>query len=96
MSGLRYFQRTWDEPRGDEYDSWGTAVFFFAVDEEGYPRRQVECYENGRTLRYDEQHLHDEYGGLGDQALEMAEFAPFEIDAETFEAAWTRADPKNR
>jgi hypothetical protein len=38
---------------------------------------------------YDEDRFQDAYGGLGDQALDLVEFAEFEIGASVFEDAWT-------
>ncbi len=48
----------------------------------------MEIYESGPTLRYDEGHMSDEYGQLGDQPLPLSEFGPYEISAAEFELAW--------
>ncbi len=85
--GMRYFKRRWDGPRGDEHDSWGGSIWYFEVGDDGYPVRQLEIYDGGAILKYDERHLDDEFGGLGDQSVDFEEFAPFEIEPRAFEAA---------
>lgn len=85
---LRYFRRPWNETRGDAHDDWGTSIWYFEVGDDLFPLRQIERYERGPVLRYSSEHTEDEFGGLGDQALPVEEFAAFEISAEDFEAAW--------
>jgi hypothetical protein len=92
----RFFKREWSERRGGEYDRWGTSTWYFEVGEDLYPKRQLELYESGDSLGYDGTHLNDEYGGLGDQPLEGAEWDAFEISADEFESAWTGAKLRNR
>lgn len=81
---MRYFKRKWDETRGDQYDSWGTSIYYFEVGLDGYPIRQIEIYENGNSLFYGPDQLFDDYGGLGDQALDLDEFSAYEINADEF------------
>jgi hypothetical protein len=83
----RYYKRPWDESRGGAFDAWGRSLWYFEVDDDGYPVRQIEQYENGRVLRYDANHVEDEYGGLGDQPLDLPDFASFEITGKEFAAA---------
>jgi hypothetical protein len=93
----QYFKRAWDEPRGDGYHAWGTSVWYLEVDNDHYPVRQIEMYQSGDVLTYDQTHLADDYGMLGDQALEGEdEWRPFEITADEFEAAWHSVKPQNR
>ncbi|HRG99214.1 MAG TPA: hypothetical protein PLR99_23350 [Polyangiaceae bacterium] len=92
----RYFKRFWDEPRGDAYDSCGTSWWYFELDSNGWPSRQLELYADGTLLRYDVGHAEDELGGLGDQPLDLAELAAFEIDAAEFEARWSAGDARNQ
>ena len=91
----KYFRRLWEESRGDEFDSWGTSVGYFEIGPDGYPARQIEIYADGTCLKYEEQHTHDKYGGLGDQQLDLGEFAPFEISSTEFEAAWSTSNALN-
>ncbi|CAN5772665.1 hypothetical protein BH11MYX4_BH11MYX4_64860 [soil metagenome] len=86
---LRYYRRPWNESRGDQFDSWGRSVWYFEIDGEGYPARQIELYEHGPVLKYDSDHKEDEHGGLGDQPIDRDDFASFEIKPEEFEAAWS-------
>ncbi|WP_350281337.1 hypothetical protein [Kribbella sp. HUAS MG21] len=80
-----YYKRTWDEPLG----AWGTSNWYFEVDADGWVLRQLEVYATGPTLRYDETHQEDEHGGRALIPLSGEEFAPYEITAADFEAAWT-------
>lgn len=93
----RFFKRPWDECRGDAYEAWGTSVWYFELDDERYPVRQIEIYESGDVLTYDQTHLDDEYGGLGEAALDgEEEWKPFEIAEHEFDSAWRSAKPRNR
>lgn len=92
----RFFKRNWDESRGDECDAWGTSIWYFQLDDEGYPERQLEIYSSGDALAYDRQHLDDKYGGLRDQPIDVEEWCAFEITREEFDAAWNAAEPRNR
>ena len=85
---MRYFKRYWDEPRADEQRDWGCSWWFFETDDSGVVKRQVEVYDHGPTLRYDESRMVDEYGMLADQTLDLAEFAPYEVGQPDFEKAW--------
>lgn len=85
---MKYYKKKWDETRGDEYDNWGTSIWYFEIDEKGYPNKQIEEYENGKILKYNSDNLEDEYGGLGGQAIDLEEFAEFEITKEEFYKVW--------
>jgi len=85
----RYFKRRWAEPRGDRFASWGHSTWFFEVGGDGLVIRQVEAYDNGRTLRYGPGHLEDEYGGIGSEPLEAIEdWSSWSISVNEFEDAW--------
>lgn len=87
---LRFYRRRWAESRGDEFDSWGHSVWFFEVDDGGWPVRQIEVYDSGRVLRYGAHHQEDRYGGLGEASLYDSgdEWSNFEITEVEFERAW--------
>lgn len=93
---VRYFRRPWDDDRGDEYASWGTSMFYLAIDNTGTVRQQVEVYASGVALAYDEQHDEDEFGGLTYADLDLEEFAPFEITRQEFSDALAELKPINR
>jgi hypothetical protein len=50
--------------------------------------RQLERYEDGTVLKYDATHVEDEYGGLGEAALDPAQYQEFAISSAEFEATW--------
>lgn len=93
---MRYFKRRWEESRGDQYDEWGPSTWYFEVGSDGYAVRQVEQYDDGTVLKYDDDHANDELGGLADQPLDVAEFTPFEVDRAAFENAWASLRARNR
>lgn len=90
----KYYKRKWEETRGDEFDSWGTSIWYFEVNEDGYPTRQIELYEIGNRLKYHSGKPFDDYGGLGDQALDLLEHREFEIEKLEFEEEWAQSNPK--
>lgn len=85
---MKYFKRKWNEARGDEFDHWGVSLFFIEIDDSGFPSRQIERYENGIVLKYSKNKIEDNYGGLGDQELDLKEFKEFEISQSDFEKEW--------
>ena len=88
---LYYFKRYWDETTGDpSTNSWGTSTYYFETDAEGEVLRQLEVYQNGQRLHYDQNKMEDEYGGLSNVPLDLTEFDQFKIDKKEFEQAWTR------
>jgi len=82
---VRYFRRRWDEERGDSHRAWGRSWWHFATDDTGVVMKQVEIYDNGTVLVYDEHHPEDEYGGLSLVPLDLADFEPYAIDADVFQ-----------
>ncbi|GAA4356095.1 hypothetical protein [Angustibacter luteus] len=87
---IRWFKRRWDETRGDGFDSWGAATYFFEVTKEGWPSRQIEVYDSGPTLRYGPDHLEDEYGRLGQAQLdEREDWSDWAISSDEFENMWS-------
>ncbi|MDP4209589.1 MAG: hypothetical protein Q8928_12320 [Bacteroidota bacterium] len=83
-----YFKRRWEENRGDDFDDWGFSTWFFETDSNGLPLRQIECYDNGKVLKYDSNNQFDDYGQLGEHELDLIEFKEFEITKEIFENVW--------
>jgi hypothetical protein len=86
-----YYRRAWDESRGDAHDAWGASEWLFEVDDGGLVLRQIEIYDAGPTLRYNEERPEDEFGGLSMAPLDSAEWEPFSITVAEFERAWTSA-----
>ena len=87
---MKYFKFHWNETRGDQYDSWGTSMWYLELDETFYPNRKIEVYQNGMRLKYDSDKIEDKFGMLGDQAVSIeeinqmkaTEIAAFEFDEE--------------
>lgn len=86
----KYYKTEWLESRGDEYDNWGKSSWYFEVGDDGYAVRQIEVYENGQVLKYDESNFEDEYGSLADQPLDITEKGGIEITDAEFEEEWKR------
>lgn len=88
--GNRFFRRRWDESRGDQFDNWGGAMYYFEVDDVGLSIRQVEMYDAGPVLRYGPAHEEDEFGQLGATQLdELEDWTTWAITPEDFEVAWS-------
>ena len=86
----RFYRRRWDESRGDAFDAWGHSVWYFEVDDAGWPVRQVEVYDTGPVLRYGPEHEEDQYGGLGRASLNDPEgdWSQFVVTRDVFERVW--------
>lgn len=97
---MKYFKYRWEDTRGDEFDGWGFSNWFVEVDEEMFPVRQIESYDNGNILKYDTQHLSDEFGFLADQAVEEPrdddEIKVSEITQKEFEGIWNSTTAFNK
>ncbi|MEU7673715.1 hypothetical protein AB0C42_02745 [Micromonospora taraxaci] len=89
----RFYRRRWDETRGDEFDAWGQSVWFFEVDDDGWPVRQIVVYDGGPVLRYGPGCEEDQFGGLGQASLDHLDedWRRFVIARTTFEDAWDSA-----
>jgi hypothetical protein len=85
---MKYYKRNWNETRGDQYNSWGKSIWYFETNNNGEVLRQIEAYDNGKVLKYNNQNIEDEYGGLADQNLDLTEFVEFSIEKEEFENKW--------
>jgi len=86
---MNYYKRHWNESTIDELtNTWGTSTYYFEVDINNYPTRQIQLFKNGNALKYDDNYLDDDFGGLGDQPLGPKEFEPFKIDKSDFEDMW--------
>jgi hypothetical protein len=92
---MHYFYREWPQSRGDQYDDWGGSKWWLELDEEGYVTRCLQCYESGVELYYSNRHFEDQYGGLPEAALSLAELEPFRIERSAFEDAVKQSAPVN-
>ncbi|AXO79856.1 hypothetical protein DZC78_05455 [Olleya aquimaris] len=85
---MKYYKRNWEESRGDEFDNWGKSIWYFETDNSGLPTKQMEVYASGKVLKYDQTKMEDDFGGLGDQELDLDEFSEFEITELEFNKVW--------
>lgn len=86
---MLYFKRCWEESTGDPLtDAWGTSTYYFETDENAEVLRQVQLFENGNKLKYDQIKMDDEIGGLSDVDLDFEEFAGCKIGQLEFEEIW--------
>ena len=92
----RYFRRYWDENAGGLCAGWGGSHFFFEVHPDGYVARQIELFDNGNRLLYDETSDEDEYGGRSTVSLDFDEYEPFSIDRAEFVNHWQPSAAVNR
>jgi len=100
----RWFRYRWNEARGDEFADWGSSTWLFATDEVGVVEKQVEIYDGGVVLVYDETYDSDTCGGLSDQPLEprrlgvesITELGVESITEQEFEQVTGALNPMNR
>ena len=91
----RYFKKFWEETTGEELtDSWGDSTYFFETDKNLNVIKQIQLFRNGKILKYDEQYLEDDFGGLADQQLEITEFIDNETTEVEFLEMWNKSDPQ--
>lgn len=90
---MHYYKRHWNETTGDEQTNfWGTSTYYFETDNENNVVRQIQLFENGKTLKYDTENLHDAFGGLSDQPLDTEEFEEFKTTYTDFESIWQQTN----
>ena len=73
--------------------AWGHSVWYFEVDADGWPIRQIEVYDVGPVIRYGPEHEEDRYGGLGQASLDDSgeDWSPYAITRGAFERVWDSA-----
>jgi len=86
-----YFKRPWEQTRGDNYDHWGTSIWYFEAKDNGEVIRQIEVYENGPKNKYCTTNTSNKYGGLSSYPLDLPDFQPYKIKKIEFERAWISA-----
>ena len=91
----RYFKRYWDETTGDELtDSWGTSTYYFETDADLNIIRQIQVFQNGQVLKYQQPFTEDEFGMLSDQRLDEEVFKEFSINSNEFTSTWNKLERK--
>lgn len=92
----KYCKWFWDESLGGDYDAWGTSTYFLEVGHDLCAIRQIEVYENGNVLFYDDSHFSDNHGMLCDKPLGEEDLREFGITKDEFEEVWRTRTPMNR
>ena len=88
---MRYLKKKWEETTGNELtDDWGVSIFYFETDDSLNVLKQIQIFENGNILKYDELNNEDEFGAMADQSLEEEEFLDCEISKEEFYNIWNK------
>lgn len=96
MKDMRYYKWFWAVPLGGDFDAWGTSTYFLEIGRNAYTHRQIEVYENGNVLFYDNNHLWDDYGRLSDKPILDDNLEEFEITKAEFEQVWSTKVPMNQ
>ncbi|TGN21951.1 hypothetical protein [Empedobacter tilapiae] len=85
-----YYKRYFEEDRVEHSENWGACIYYFETNEDGDVLRQIEVYENGKILKYNNELIEDEFGFLADQPLIFNEFEKFSIIKTEFESQWQK------
>ena len=87
---MHYFKRDWDEPTGGGLsESWGKSIYYFELDIRFNVLRQMQIFENGKTLKYDVEYVDDKFGGLAESPIELDGFV--EVTENEFEQLWKKS-----
>tara|TARA_B100000795_G_scaffold98713_1_gene72501 strand:- start:10566 stop:10823 length:258 start_codon:yes stop_codon:yes gene_type:complete len=85
---MNYFTQFWDENRDDEYASWGTSTWYFETNDADEVLKQITVYKSGKSTKYNEDNLEDEFGGLCEGALTIDDCDGDVITKEEFYTLW--------
>ena len=94
----KYFERDVD---GDDIvprpPKWGRSSIYFETSEEGVSIRQIQMFESGVVLAYDDEHYQDDYGWREGNPIYGEPPNTVPITRQDFHQAWIRHhDAKNR
>ena len=87
---MQYYKRHFHEPRSGQTEDWGTCDYYLETNDNGEVLRQIEVYGNGKTLKYSQQFIEDEFGFLTDQPISLSDFENLAITKSDFEFQWQR------
>lgn len=87
----RHYKRRWEESRGDRHDAWRASTWYFEVDDDGFPIRQIEVYDDGPVRKDGPEHREDEAGSLSPVSLFSGDgdWSQWSVSAAEFEHAWS-------
>ncbi|MCA8988556.1 MAG: hypothetical protein KDA78_12985 [Planctomycetaceae bacterium] len=95
-ASCQYFSREWNPPSDELCQTWGPAKYLFEVHSDGNVSRQIQLYENGLFILYDEICPEDQYGSRSSAKLDFQEFEPFQFSRDEFFNAWDPEASVNR
>lgn len=95
---IKYFRRRID---GDDIverpANWGRSAIYFETSGEGFVIRQIQMFQSGVVLAYDDSHYHDDYGWRWGIDIQPEPPVTVPITSEEFHQVWMRhTDAKNR
>ena len=97
---MEYYEIEMEDGGEGPTANWGRSfTLLYEVDEAGWVVRQIEIYNKGRALFYDQDHAADEFGELYDQPISgdnRRVIQPYRITRNHFERAWRDLRPRNR
>ena len=73
-SNCNYYRRYWDADSGGLCADWGGSTFLFETHEDGWVARQIQLFDNGHFVLYDEIVAEDKYGGRSTVPLDLTDF----------------------
>jgi hypothetical protein len=91
-----YYCRDWSEDSAGLCQGWGGSRFLFEVHRDGWVVRQIQLFDNGCFLLYDEIRDEDAYGGRSTVRLDGNEYEPFRITQDEFFEHWDPDASMNR
>ncbi|HEY1172293.1 MAG TPA: hypothetical protein VGH19_13040 [Verrucomicrobiae bacterium] len=96
---IKYFKQTVEQDDGffPRRSAWGKSAIYYETSEEGFVGRQIQLFESGTVLVYDETHNMDDYGMM--QMEPVGRFTPNTtiITSKDFHLVWPRhVDAINR
>jgi translation initiation factor IF-1 len=88
FSPCQYYKRYWDEDSGGLCSGWGGSHLLFEVHPDGWVARQIQQFDNGELLLYDETCNEDDFGGRSTIPLDANEYRPYSIGRSEFVSSW--------
>lgn len=88
LSTCNYYERYWADDSGGLCTGWGGSTFLFETHVDGWVARQIQRFDNGNIILYDEIVTEDAFGGRSTVPLELADFAQSRTTRDSFYQYW--------